>query len=241
MLAKCSCLLVTSIALCVGSALSAQTPSFTPDILFQGSSLSGWNPVGQADWHASNGEITGDAAGSRESGWLMLDHSYQDAGLYMQFRCQGACDTGVLLRAHKTNKGTEGIFVSVKGDELGAYLLTLDAAGKEIVRQKLRLAGGQIRFAPPPPDPASTRSGPPRALPAPRSGPPGVTLPMARPTPGIKQGDWNDVEILLDADIVRAFFNAGGGQVSAATEDMNSYGPLALYVGKGSHVQFRQI
>ncbi|WP_213803511.1 FG-GAP-like repeat-containing protein [Granulicella sp. dw_53] len=241
MLAKQSCLLVTFVALSICPALRAQTPSFSPDSQFQGSSLAGWHPVGQAMWRASNGEITGDASAEHGTGWLMLDHSYQDAGLYLQFKCQEDCDTGVLLRAHKTGKGTEGVFVSIKGNELGAYNLTIDAAGKEVDRKKLRLAGGQIRFAPPPPDPASARSGPPRGIPAPRSGPAGVTMPMSRPAQGIKKGDWNDVEVLLDADIVRAFFNDGGGQVSAATEDMNSYGPIALYVGDKSQVQFREI
>src|SRR5450756_727763 len=235
------CLLATSVVFCVGFTVSAQTPSFAPDTVFQSSSLSGWHPVGHAAWSASTGTITGDARTSQGSGWLILNRSYQDVGLYSQFRCGGACDTGILLHAHKTDKGTEGIFVSIQGDELGAFHVTLDASGSEIERKRLRLAGGQIRFAPPLPDDANMRSGPPRALPTPRNGPTGVTLPMTRPTPGIRRGDWNDVEILLDADLVRAFFNAGGGQVSTATEDMNGYGPFALYVGKGSRVEFRQI
>jgi hypothetical protein len=241
MFSKYVCLLAASVAFCFGSTLWGQTPSFVPGTSFQGSSLSGWHLIGSADWRASSGAITGDATKSQGSGWLMLDRSYQDVGLYSQFRCEGECDTGVLLHAHKTDKGVEGIFVSIKGDELAAYHLSLDASGNETERKKLRLAGGQIRFAPPPPDPAKQQSGPPRALPTPRNGPPGVTLPMTRPVQGIKKGDWNDVEILLDADLVRAFFNAGGGQVSAATEDMNGYGAMALYVGKGSRVEFRQI
>jgi hypothetical protein len=241
MSAKSITLLATSLALCSSAILLAQTPSFVPESKFQGSALTGWHPVGGADWRALAGMITGDATKSQEPGWLMLDRSYQDVGLYSQFKCDGKCDTGILLRAHKTDKGFEGCFVSIQGDEVAAYHLTLDASGHEIGRKKLRLAGGQIRFAPAPPDPATVRSGPPRALPAPRSGPPGVTLPMARPTPGIRQGEWNDVEVLLDADLVRGFFNAGGAQVSAATEEMNGYGPIALYVGKGSHVEFRQI
>ena len=232
---------VLSLAVLTGVTAKTQMPSFTPDGTFQGSSLEGWHTIGQAAWSASNGVVTGDATGAHGAGRLMLDHLYQDTGLYTQFRCQGDCDTGVLLRAHKTDKGTEGVFVSIRGDELAAVHLTLDAAGKEIERNKLRLAGGQIRFAPPPPDPSSARSGPPRALPTPRSGPPGVTMPMEHVKPGLKKDDWNDVEVLLDADIVRAFFDDGGGAVSAATEDMKSYGPLALYAGAGSHVQFREI
>ena len=222
-------------------AAIAQVPSFAPDVVFKGSMLAGWHTVGNAAWSANDGVVSGDGGAGHGGGWLMLDHSYQDTGLFTQFRCKGECDTGVLLRAHKTDKGTEGVFLLIKGDELAAYHLTLDAGGKEIDRTKLRLAGGQIRFAPPPSDPAAARTGPPRALPALRSMPPGVTAPMPRPVPGLRKDGWNDVEVLLDADIVRAFFNDGGGAVSAATEDMTSYGPIALYVGDGSKVEFRGI
>ena len=45
----------------------------------------------------------------------------------------------------------------------------------------------------------------------------------------------------MDADILRAFMNDGGGQASAATDDMDSYGPIALYVGKDSEVRFKDI
>jgi len=141
------CALAICIGLLTAAAVTAQAPSFTPDGVFQGSTLAGWHTVGNAGWRAANGVVTGDGE-SHGAGWLMLDHSYQDTGLYAQFRCQGDCDTGVLLRAHKTDKGTEGVFVAIKADELAAYRLTLDANGREIERKKLRLAGGQIRFAP---------------------------------------------------------------------------------------------
>jgi hypothetical protein len=240
MLAKPFQSFILALGLFTAIPAAPQTPSFTPDAVFQGSSLAGWHTLGQAEWHAADGTITGNGGAGHGEGWLMLDRSYQDTGLYTQFRCQGDCNTGVLLRAHKSEKGTEGIFVAIKGNDLAAYRLTLDANGKEMEREKLRLSGGQIRFAPPPPDPAKAGT-PPRGIPPLRSGPPGVTMPMTRPAQGLKKDGWNDVEVLLDADIVRAFFNDGGGAVSAATEDMSSYGPLALYVGEGSRVEFREI
>ncbi|QHN05510.1 DUF1080 domain-containing protein [Granulicella sp. WH15] len=225
--------LAASLAVLTFSGAQAQTPSFNPDVTFQGSSLAGWHTLGSADWRAADGVIS--ASGS---GWLVLDRSYQDTGVYTQFRCEGDCDTGVLLRAHKTEQGgLEGIFVSIKGQELGAYNLTLDASGKEIARKKLRAAGGQIRFAPP----AAPGGDAPRAMPPLRSGPAGVKMPMDRPAPGLKVNDWNEIELLLDADIVRGFLDDGSGQVSAATEDMDGYGPIALYVGGGSKVQFRNL
>ena len=221
--------------------LPLRGPSFIPDGRFQGSTLAGWRAMGQADWRAENGEIIGKGTGA--GGWLVLDHSYQDAGLYTSFQCTGLCDTGVLLRLHQAAGGMQGTYLSIQGGgkdgEIGAYSLTLDAQGKEIERKKLRPAGGQIRFAPPPPDPsAPARAVPFRELP---SAPPGVTIPITRPQQGIREGQWNEIEILLDADIIRAFVNDGGGQASAATEDMDSYGPIALYVGKGSEVRFKDI
>src|SRR5580698_5719936 len=216
------------VALCSGTAVYGQTPSFHPDLKFEGSLLTGWQSLGQATWRAENGEVI--ANSGKGEGWLVLDKSYQDTGLYLSFRCEGDCDTGVLLRAKKTAGGMKGVFLSIKGSELAAYNLTLDAAGKEVHREKLEAAGGQIRFAPPPLSGAAAGRAP-RGMPPLRSGPVGVTLPMERPKPGLKDGEWNDVEVLLDADILRAFFDDGSAQVSVATGEMSSYGPIALYAG----------
>ncbi len=232
---------VVGIALCVALACEAQSPSFHPDTTFRGSTLTGWNSLGQAHWSARDGVITGDATGAG-GGLLLFDKSMQDAGAYASFHCDGDCDTGILLRAEKTASGMSGILVSVKGTEMAAYRITLDADGKETDRTKLRNAGGQIRFAPPlPTSSGAARTGPPRGFPGGAPPASGVTYPIARVTQGLRKGGWNDVEVLLDADIVRAFFNDGGGQVSAATESMGGYGPLALYVGAGSKVEFRDV
>ena len=68
-----------------------------------------------------------------------------------------------------------------------------------------------------------------------------MTIPIARPQQGIRDGEWNEIELLLDADILRAFMNDGGGYASVATEEMNGYGPIALYVGKDSEVRFKNV
>ena len=36
-------------------------PNFRADSIFKGSSLTGWHVLGQADWHAQNGEVVGTA------------------------------------------------------------------------------------------------------------------------------------------------------------------------------------
>ena len=93
--------LAVALSLLCGLYSFAQNPSFTPDKVFQGSSLANWRVVGPAKWQAQNGVITADARNSKNPGWLFLDHSLQDAGVYISFKCAGACDTGVLLRAEK--------------------------------------------------------------------------------------------------------------------------------------------
>jgi Domain of Unknown Function (DUF1080) len=87
-------------------------PSFTPDATVKGSSLAGWHVLGQADWKAQNGELIGTPK-QPGGGWLVLDHSYQDVGLYASFRCAEGCKTGVLFRAEKTAQGMKGIYVSL--------------------------------------------------------------------------------------------------------------------------------
>ena len=222
-----------------GSSASALNgASFTPDAKFAGSALSGWHTLGQAAWQAENGELVGKGTGG--SGWLILDHSYQDTGFYAAFRCTGDCDTGVLLRMTKSANGMTGTYLSVKGHALLAENVTLGTDGGIIEREKLRDAVGQVRFAPPETDPTAL----PGAVRAPaQEAAPGLTLPVTRPHPGVRDGEWNEVEILLDANIMRGRLNDTGPGVSVATanDDMNAFGPIALYVGKGSEVRFKDV
>jgi hypothetical protein len=214
-------------------------PSFIPKTKFGGSSLSGWHTLGGAEWHASNGEITG--IGSTDSGWLVLDRSYQDIGFYGAVRCPGSCDTGVLLRMSKTADGIIGTYLSIRGGEIELEKVTLNTTGAIVDRKKLRNAGGMIRFAPPTtdPDPMPRR---PKAVAAPA----GVTMPITRPESTFRAGEWNAIEILLDSDIIRSHVNGSSfgesGTLSAATDDQEQdFGPIALYVGKGGEVSFNQV
>jgi hypothetical protein len=220
---------------------AAEGPTFKPDASFQGSNLKGWHSLGSAKWSAAKGEIVGDARRGSTAGWLVLDHAYQDTGVYLSFRCDGACNAGVLLRAEKDQEQTHGFLLAITDDGLAGYRVTLDSEGKEIARKELRRAGGQIRFAPPPPDPATAQAPQRQFIPRMRLMPAGVDSPVEHPVMGVQKDKWNDLEILLDADILRAFMNDGGGQASVATDDMDSYGPIALYVAPGSEIHFRNI
>ena len=168
MFKKPLCIAIAAVAVAVticviGSAVFAASPNFLPDVVFKGSSLTGWHTLGQADWRAENGEII--SAPKEGGGWLMLDKGYQDIAIYASFHCAGACQTGVLLRAEKTADGTKGIYVSLAGRRRRWVRRTSGRAGE----------GNQ-------PYPAGTRSGDGahRRCPLQRRGGPGARLREAR-------------------------------------------------------------
>ncbi len=216
--------------------------NFAADGSFTGSSLTGWKPVGAASWKAENGEIVATAGGG---GWLLADKEYQDVAFVAAVRCSGACRTGVLVRAESTpDGGTKGIFVSVAGDDRASYRVTLDAQGREVSRETLRAPGpGQLRVAPPPP---TEKPAPPAGGGRPPAGPPpmpgGIPSPIARPDPAFKGGEWNTIEVVLDANIVRASLNdAGGIRDGVADAEFGEFGAVGLFAGGEGEVRFRKI
>ncbi|MFL6446691.1 MAG: FG-GAP-like repeat-containing protein [Bryobacteraceae bacterium] len=228
--ARLACMLLTASL----STLPAVTPTFVPDVTFKGSTLQGWHALGGASWRAKEGELTGSG-----EGWVVLDRSYQDVGFFASFQAEPSARTGVLLRAEKTPEGgLKGVYVDLSEGELGTYSLVLDANGRELKREKLRPTGGQIRIAPPPGGPPMQMGGLP-----PVSAPPGVTLPLSRPSSELRSGDWNQVEIVVDANIIRPHLNEGGAGITSgvAEEEFGRFGPVALYVGGKGTVRFKDI
>ena len=54
--------------------------------------------------------------------------------------------------------------------------------------------------------------------------------------------DWNDVEVLLDANILRPFLNNGGERAGGVADDeFGKFGPIALYVGGTGEVRFADL
>ena len=101
---------------------AADPPNFKPDGSFKGSALTGWHVVGDADWSAQNGEIVGKAKPGTNGGWLVMDKSFQDVQLYLNYKCTGECKSGVLLRAKKAADGSmTGAFVSLADADTGYY------------------------------------------------------------------------------------------------------------------------
>lgn len=213
-------------------------PSFVPDTKLDGGSLTGWQRLGAAEWKAENGEIVGRGTGG--DGWLVLDRSLQDVGAYAAFRCSESCDTGVLVRMAKAANGWTGTYLSISKVGFGAYAMTLDDHGDIVAREKLRDARGQFRFAPS----REEQTALPQAL-----NDPTVyevspdQMPIKRVRSGVRPGQWNELELLLDENVMRGYLNDTAQEVSVATadDDIEAFGKVALYVGKGSEVRFKAI
>jgi Domain of Unknown Function (DUF1080)/FG-GAP-like repeat/FG-GAP repeat len=216
--------------------------TFIPDATFKGSSLNGWHSLGDAVWRAQTGEITGTVKPGGSGGWLFFDRSFQDVGFHAQFKCTGGCQAGVLVRGEKTADGYKGIYVSLNEDNVPSYGVTLDANGKELTRERLRSIGGLTRVAPPL-NPAAANG---RGAGAGRGGAGGragnqVVLPIVRPTSILKPDAWNEIEIFLDYNIVRSHLNNANTTAGVSDHAEEGYGPLALYIGGGGEVSFKDI
>ena len=112
----------------------------------QRDALTGFKPLGQADWKVQNGEIVGtpkDASG----GWLLLGgKEFQDLQIYASVKCVAGCKAGFVMRAEKTpDGGMKGVLMSVTENDLVPYMVKIDANGKEISREALAAPAGRGR------------------------------------------------------------------------------------------------
>jgi hypothetical protein len=198
--------------------------------------------VGPATWHLENGEVTGTPGPSGTGGWLVLNRSYQDVGLYAKFKCSGGCQTGILFRIEKTGDGgMKGSYAELSGgDTVAYYAITVDPDGKIVDRKPLPRGGGQMRIAPlPNPNQAARSNRPPSGGFNPYEPVPGVNYPFVPPDTNLSPDRWNDVELMFDANILRATQN--NGRQSGGVADANGYGPIGFYVGGSGEVQYEEI
>lgn len=222
--------------------------TFEPDYSFKGSSLTGWHSIGPASWQASNGEISVNANGG--STWLASGKSFQDVAVHLLIKAAPGSEAGVLVRMEKTPDGYKALLVAIKGDEANSYRVTFNAQGKELSREKLRGAGNIIRIAPKPPvvapgGQAGGRRGGGAGGARQRPAAP-ADLPMTPPSTAIVPGDWNQMEVIIDFNIIRKYINDGGDFQGGATDDLEKYGgqgygPIALYAGGTGLVQFKDL
>jgi hypothetical protein len=222
--------------------------TFIPDSTFKGSSLAEWHTLGEASWRAEAGEIVGTVKPGGSGGWLFLNQSYQDVGFHALFRCTGGCKAGVMIRAEKTTDGFKGIYVSLDEENVPSFGVTLDSQGKELQRERLRSIGGLTRVAPVPDPAAAAARGGAGGRGGGRGGAgggagrgPQVTLPFTRPATILHADDWNQIEIFLDANIVRSHLNNANTTTGVSDHAEEGYGPMALYVGGAGEVRFKEI
>jgi hypothetical protein len=222
--------------------LTATRGAFVPDWTFKGSALTGWRTLGEAEWKAADGVIIGSPK-TPAGGWLVLDKALQDVQVGFDVRCGAGCKTGVLLRAEKTSDGgLKGIFASLSQDDLVSYAVTIDASGKELTRERLRSSGGVMaRYAPTAAEAAAAEAA--RGARGGGGGAAGAGRGAGRGAPPnpINADDWNDINIVLDANILRPSANGRGAGGGAADEDLGRFGPFALYVGGTGEARFRDV
>jgi hypothetical protein len=235
-----------TVGLVLGVA-AADPPNFKPDGAFKGSTLTGWHVVGDADWTAQNGEIIGKAKPGTNGGWLVLDKSFQDVQLFLNYKCTGECKSGVLLRAKKANDGSmAGVLVSLSSNDTGYYSVTLDATGKETSREPLGAPAGR-----------GGRGGEAAAAPAQAAPPPARGTQVGsggRGRPTLKAGEWNAVDIRIGQEGPPSGSPAGavgpnqvlstfGPAARAALDDKNAtgFGAIALYVGGSGEARYKDL
>jgi hypothetical protein len=219
-------------------------PQFIPDAWVKGSSLSGWHTVGAAQWKLENGNLTATPGPSGAGGWLVMDHSYQDIELFTRFLCSTGSEAGILFRIEKTaDGGMKGTYAQFSGGDVVTYFaVTVDANGTITSRTPLRAGGGEMRMAPPPNPNQRPRTGggfnPGRFSPYAQT--PGVDYPYTKPDSNLYPGEWNDVNLIYEFNILRA--NQNFGRVSGGVSDSDDgYGPIAFYAGGSGAVQFKDI
>jgi hypothetical protein len=207
---------------------------FHPDFRFEGSALTNWKQTGNMKWSAQNGEIT--AAATAEGGLLQMNRSFQDVVIQLLVKCAANDEAGVLFRLEKIPEGMKAVLISLKDSMVSTYSVQLDAQGKITKREKLRGVGGIVRIAPPQSNENTTANRNPQNRPVVPE-----DIPLRRPATGFKAGEWNQLELYADANMVRAFLNDGGAPNGVIEEGSNGYGPLALYASGNGSVQFREI
>ena len=100
--------------------------------------LPGWHSSGPGKWVSEKGEVVGSLPeGTTGRGWLIHDRQYEDLELRFRFQCSKT-EAGVLLRRQRDGDGTQGIYLSICGENVGTVSrLRLHADGSEYERSTI--------------------------------------------------------------------------------------------------------
>ncbi len=212
-------------------------PSFRPDATFKGSTLNGWHAIGAAQWRMENGEIHRLA----QSAWRRVARARPLVTGRRVLRIfsmrTGLYDRRPAARG-KNGDRYEGHLRFTDERESGALPRHARCARSFLTRETLRYGGGQNRIAPPP---DGIRRPPRRRRPA-RGAAPRSRCPLTPPEYPPAAGEWNAIEIFLDANIVRAFLNNARERERRRGSRDREFGPLAsMRRQRRSSIQGRRV
>ncbi|RAJ10257.1 FG-GAP-like repeat-containing protein [Arenibacter echinorum] len=215
--------------------------TFIPDYFFTGSTLNKWKGLGTGKWSAQNGTITGMVQQENKSGILIFNEAFQDVAFQVSIKRNSKVETGLLFRFQENNKGFEAVLLSVDGEgTLVPFNVYFDEQGNETSREQLAQAGGiWYRVAPALKESArqykSEKISKAPLVP--------IDLPVKMPNTDFVNGEWNQLEVYLDVNVIRSFLNDGRevGGTTGEEKNEDGFGPVALYIhGKGES-QFKNI
>ena len=90
--------LIISLSLVVAGLVAAQSTTVSAQdgwmTLFDGSSLDGWNQIGDANWELADGAVQADSG----SGFLVTPRSYGDFELTLEFWVDEPANSGIFIR-----------------------------------------------------------------------------------------------------------------------------------------------
>jgi hypothetical protein len=264
----------TLAALVATSVTPFANKNFMPDWTFAGSSLAETTQLGDAKWTAQNGEVTGAPSSADGGILLFKNPlqdvqvaaSFRCAagcqsGLLLRVEQTPEGYKGVLVSISDT-PGAFAVTLDqqgriktkealVRASGTSRFLAATPPAGGRGAPQAPERGGNAPAGAPGAPG-AAGRGGAPAGPGAPggagRAGGPNGNLPAdspyTRPDYSFKPGEWNTIESLLDANILRTWLNDGpeGGVASGRVDDATArYGRVGLYVGGTTEVTYRAV
>ncbi len=245
--------------------------TFIPDTVFKGSTLTGWHTLGSSNWKADNGELTGTGkpgggwlvldrsyqdvalhffvkcAEDVKTGALLRAEKTADGGMKGIFvsLADGALSNYAVTLDSQGKELTRTPLRRVPGSSWVRVVPPADAgaAGPG--------GAGAGRGAPGGVQAGAAAAGVPGRGPGAAAGArggfpaggrgPAVPLPLTPPDYSFHPGEWNEMEIILDSQVLRSYLNRGREVTGVADDELGSYGPLALYVPPDAEVHFKEV